>query len=96
MNDMNATDLFSINPDASYTLIDDEAVLMGDADDTLYAINDVGTEILKHLEKQPMSVLSLANCISEQFDVDKNQCTLDVTSFIESLLSHHFIVPATR
>ncbi len=83
---------FSINPDAVYTVINDEAVMMSEVDDELYGVNNVGTEILKHLESQAMSVQSISDYLTTQFVVDKNQAVIDTQVFLQSLLAENLIV----
>ena len=92
MQDLNITTRFALNPDVEYTLIDDEAVLMGVEDDSLFGLNSVGTEILKKLQEQPLSVESISQYLLAIFDVDEIQCMTDIKSFIESLFSANLIV----
>lgn len=93
MNEINETTCFSIHPDVVYTLIDDEAVIMGIMDDKLYGMNHVGTEILKYLESnKTASVQSLAHYLSGQFEIKSTECMVDVQTFIQSMLSENLII----
>jgi len=95
MSVINQTTLFSINPDMSYTQIDDEAVLMGLMDDSLYGLNHVGAEILKQLELGPKSVYTISKYLLAHFDIDEMQCLEDTLHFFESLLKKQFIIQET-
>ena len=93
MNEINESMCFSLHPDIAYTLIDDEAVVMGIVDDELYSMNDVATEILKCLaSSQTLSVQSMTAYLSKHFEVDNTECMTDTTTFLQSMLTENLIV----
>ena len=92
MHDLNVTTRFALNPGVEYTLIDDEAVLMGVEDASLFGLNAVGTEIVKKLQEQPLSVESISHHLLTHFEIDEAQCVADTKSFVESLFSANLIV----
>jgi hypothetical protein len=93
MKNIDGATRFALNPALAYTIIDDEAVLMGTKDETLYGLNSVGTGILQKMAEQPMSVEQLKDHLLAQFDVDEMTCQTDVRHFLESLCADQLIVP---
>ena len=86
------TNNFCLHPEVNYTVIDDEAILMGPADDTLYELNAVGTFILKQLEEKPQSIRSISDLICENYDVAKEQAISDTKAFINGLTNNNWLV----
>jgi predicted metalloprotease len=96
MSDGNTLSYFSIHPNVIYTFIDDEVVLMDETEGTLYGLNAVGTEILKCLVSQPMSIQDVRDRMLEQFEVEKVQISVDIKDFFESLLAKNFIYQISK
>lgn len=95
MNEINENTCFSLHPDITYTLIDDEAVVMGIMDDALYGMNNVATEILKRLESnQIISLQTLTAYLSQHFLVDSAECMKDTKAFLQSMLAKNLIIQA--
>lgn len=92
MSSVDFVTCFSINSSIECTFIDDEAVLMGEGDDTLFGLNAVGTEIFKQLQAQPLSLESIVKYLLQLYDVDESQCVADTTIFIESLFARGLII----
>lgn len=89
---MNATTCFSINPHTVYTFIDNESVLMGTDNETLYGLNEVGTEILKQLESHSLSLQAIQDYLLKNFDVTEAQCMADTLTFVHVLLEKQLII----
>jgi hypothetical protein len=92
MTEIDKTACFSMNPEVQYTVIDDEAVLMGAHNEKLYGLNEVATEILKQLELRPLSIQEISDYLLDQFEVNKAQSIEDTQKFIESLLAQNLII----
>lgn len=84
--------LFSINPKTAYTYIDDEAVLMGMADETLYGLNAVATEILKHIESRALSLEDITCFLTTNYEIDEACGMEDAKLFIQDMLDKQLIV----
>lgn len=89
---IHTTTRFSINPKISYTYIDDEAVLMGIEDETLYGLNAVATEILKQLESSVLSLQDITHFLMTQYHLDDVKSTEDATLFLQDMLNKQLIL----
>ncbi len=92
MNDITEKTYYKVNPEVVFTLIDDEAVLMGPSNEELYGTNPVATEIWRLLEEKPMSVAEISQFISEKYGIDKTQSDEDSKTYLQSLLEENFII----
>lgn len=94
MNELEVTTRFALNPKLAYTLIDEEAVLLGLADERLYGLNSVATEMLRQLVQQPMSIAMMSEYLLAEFEVDADQSLADTRAFFAGLLAQDMIVRA--
>lgn len=88
----NTLELFTINPDVVYTFIDHEAIMISSIDEELFGLNETATEVLKQLESAPSSIKNLSDYILENYVINEEQCTVDITNLIESLLAKGLIM----
>lgn len=89
---INDNDLFSINPKIAYTYIDDEAVLMGMEDETLFGLNSVATEILKHFESTTLSLRDITHFLTTQYEVDEVRGMEDAKLFLQDMVDKQLIL----
>ncbi len=92
MIEFNASTCFSINPEVMHTPVGDESVLMAIESEALYGVNGVGTQILKQLELQPMSLQAMSDFLLRCYDVDAEQGQADIECFFKSLLAEKLII----
>ncbi len=85
------TTYFGAQSDVLYTLIDDEAVLMREADNTLFGVNSVATEIWKQLSEQPMNIRMLVDYLLKHFEIDEESCRNDTQKLLTDLLKEKLI-----
>lgn len=96
MSKINTEDCFKIHPDAVYTFIDHEAIIISNIDEGLFGLNEIASELLKQLEHSPSSIKTLSKYLLEYYDVNEEQCLSDVKKLIESLLEKHLIIQITQ
>ena len=84
---------YVIHPDIVYTLVDSEAVIMGQKQKNLYGLNETGTEMLLYFESKPLTLQSVHEYLITHFEVEEDQSRLDAQTFIEALLAESIIMP---
>lgn len=92
MDEINAIEYFTINPDAVYTFIDHEAIMISSRNEEPFSLNETAAEILKQLEFAPASIKHLSEYILAHYDIDEVQCMIDVKDLITSLLAKQLII----
>lgn len=90
-SDMKPITYYTINPNADYFLINNEAVVMGKADENLFRMNNVGAEILQLLESKPMTTQMICDYLLQEFDIDETPCMEATKDFIRILLEQNLI-----
>ncbi|MDG5766309.1 HPr-rel-A system PqqD family peptide chaperone [Balneolales bacterium ANBcel1] len=81
-----------MNPDTKVTRsdkalgtpIDDELVMFDSGAGKYYGLNEVATEIWRHLE-QSITVDELCARLTADFDLSRDECLADVLPFLEKL-----------
>lgn len=91
MKGSNQTERFAINPDAVYTFVDNETVIMSSIDDKMFGLNEIATDLLKQMESNSSSIEELTQYIINNYDVDEEQCRADLDSFIEFLVANQLV-----
>lgn len=91
MTQLSAATVVSLNKEVAFTVIDDEAVVMGVADDKLFGANPIATEILQYLEAKPATLEMIVTHLLARFEVSPAVCEADTQAFIESLLEQNFV-----
>lgn len=84
---------FTINTTVTYTLIDEEAILMGKDSHQLYAMNPVATEIWQLLLHTPHTIPMIKTHLMHKFDVEESVCLKDTEALLLQLLDKQFILP---
>lgn len=92
MNETVQTQRYTINPEALYTFIDNESVIMSAINEKMYGLNEVATELLKQMESTALSIDELSEYLVSHYEVSKEQCRSDIAHIIQSLLSDQLIV----
>ena len=70
---------------AVYTLIDDEAVLLGESGEDLYGANPMAAKIVQMLEDKPMSISLISQHILEHYSVSASECLVDLQEMFTML-----------
>ncbi len=83
---------FTINPDITYVLIDDEAVIIAAENDQLYSTNASATELLQILKKAPSTIPMMQAYLMEQYEVNAAKCLCDVENLITALLKENLVM----
>ncbi len=81
---------FSRNDEIVFSEIDDQIVLMSIDNGTYYSLDAIATRIWELLE-QPRNLNSLVATLTSEFEVDKKQCTADVSHFLEKMENNKMV-----
>ena len=92
MKEIQQAQRYTINPEALYTFIDNESVIMSAIDEKMFGLNEVATELLKKMESAALSIEELSDYLVSQYEVSQQQCRADIQSLIESLLTQQLII----
>lgn len=64
-----------------------QAIVIVIDDQKLHTLNEVGTFVWTTLDGQGRRVAEVIDAVLEEFDVDREQATNDVTTFVEQLVA---------
>ena len=78
------------NPDIFASEIDDEMVMMDDAQGLYFGLNSVARKIWNSLET-PRRYEILLNALLESYEVDIDQCRADVEPFLLKMIEHGLV-----
>lgn len=92
MHEINQIERFTINPEIMYTFIDKETIIISTIDDKMFGLNELATELLKQMEDSAVSIKDLVNYVLNHYEVSEEQCHMDVTTIMESLLADQLII----
>ncbi|MBI5526428.1 MAG: PqqD family protein [Deltaproteobacteria bacterium] len=81
------------NPDVAWRIVDGEAAVVTPADGTLHLLNEVGTAIWLLAEK-PVSLSSVVDRITAEFEVKRTTAGADVAAFVEDLAAKQLLIVA--
>lgn len=79
------------NPALVTSNIDGEAVMMSVENGEYYGLDEIGTRIWDLLENS-LSVSELVDKLTEEFEVEKDDCTRDTLEFLNDLLARNLLV----
>ncbi len=71
--------------------IDDEMVMMDDAQSLYFGLNPVARKVWELLDS-PMNYGSLLHLLLEAYDVGLEQCRADVEPFLSKMIEHKLIL----
>lgn len=90
-NKLNTNDTLSRNPDAIFTEIDGETVIMSVEKGSYYGMNSVGGDIWSALES-PLTVSALCESLAQIYDADISTISEDVLPYLEKLLGEGLLL----
>lgn len=79
------------NQDIVFTDMDDEIVMMEMDSGNYYALDDVACDVWRLLEN-PINFADLCLKLSEQYDVEPQQCATDITPFLSGLSKQKVLI----
>ena len=85
--------VLSRSPEATYSQVGDETVILHFGSGTYFGLDPVGTRIWTLLE-DPQSLASLHSALSQEFDVPTEVLAADIQTFLENLYVHNIVVEA--
>lgn len=90
VNPSTSKTLYRRNADILTANVDHEVVMMGVQAGSYYGIGGTGTMIWKLLA-EPKSLDELIDHIAADYDVERERCASDISSFVEELLGLNLI-----
>jgi hypothetical protein len=81
----------SKNPQIISSKMDDEVVMMSVEKGNYYGLNRVGSEIWEKLT-EPVTVAGLCDKLTQEFNVEKEQCEREVITYLDKLVSEGLIL----
>ncbi len=78
------------NPDLFFSQIDEDLVMMDEAQGCYFSLNAIGKDIWTILET-PTSYADLLSALMKIYDVDEAQCQQDVEAFLAELLKNNLV-----
>ncbi|MES2355952.1 MAG: lasso peptide biosynthesis PqqD family chaperone [Pseudomonadota bacterium] len=79
------------NPDLVATKMDGEVVMMSIELGEYFGINSVGSRIWELLESK-QSISEICKHICDEYEVDSEQCQLDVLAFTNDMLARNIVL----
>jgi hypothetical protein len=79
------------NPAMVTSNIDGEIVMMSVDNGEYYGLDEIGTRIWNLLENT-IAINELVDNLTEEFEVEKEDCTRDTLEFLHDLLSKHLLL----
>ena len=79
------------DPEISAREFDGETVMMDKSLENYFGLDEIGTRIWQILE-QKHTMLELCEKLTQEYNVDKEQCLHDITPFVEGLLSDELLI----
>jgi hypothetical protein len=76
--------VFRPRPDVRFRVVGDEAVIVRQEDAEVIAVNDVGASILALLDSR-RSVGDVLDALLEQYDIDRDSLSSDLSRFLGEL-----------
>lgn len=92
MNTLPLTSVISRNPEAVYTEIEQEMVMLEPKKAVFCHVNPIGTVLWSLLDGKVLSLDALCNHIHQQYDVTHAQCVEDVRQFINEMVALNLLV----
>lgn len=80
------TTLVARRDDVFFAEIDDEIVMMSEDLDSYCGIDEIGSRIWSLIES-PITVSDVCGVLREEFEVDREVCEREVTTFLAQLIS---------
>ncbi|MUV88613.1 PqqD family peptide modification chaperone [Halapricum sp. CBA1109] len=87
MQGLSDTDRVVADEQALSTTLDGESVVLHTGSGTYFGFNEVGTDIWECIQS-PSSVSTIADRISDEYDVSRAECRGDVESLLSELLEN--------
>ncbi len=78
-------------PDLLYNEIDGEVVMLNIENSEYYGMDQVGSRIWELLEK-PVSMKQLISRLTKEYEVNEQQCTEDILTFLQDLIGKNLIL----
>lgn len=79
------------NPEMISSNMDGETVMMSIENGEYYGLNSIGTRIWEIIEKK-ITIESLINQLTTEFDVTKNDCMQDTLIFLNQLIEKKLVI----
>jgi len=78
------------NPGMVTSNLDGEIVMMSVENGEYYGLDEIGTRIWQLME-HPIVIENLINCLTNEFEVEREECEEDTIEFLEDLHSRNLI-----
>ena len=91
MDSLHLTTYVTRNPNAAFTQVNNELIIMSPDDHVYYRVNEVGAVIWSLLEKNQYTLNAIADHIQQHYSIEKERAVLGVTAFIETMLSKRIL-----
>jgi hypothetical protein len=78
------------NPGMVTSNLDGEIVMMSVENGEYYGLDEIGTRIWQLME-HPIVIENLISCLTEEFEVELEECEEDTLEFLEDLYSRNLI-----
>lgn len=72
-------------PENVYCELEGEAVILDLHDGIYYGLDPVGTSIWEKLQKQAMTFGALVDALTDEYDVERAQCSQDLTELLTAM-----------
>jgi hypothetical protein len=90
INNVTPQTILQRNPSIFASQVDDELVMLDDAQGLYFGLNPVGRKIWELLDL-PRSYDALLQSLAQTYDVDLEQCNADVRPFLGQLIEHRLV-----
>lgn len=93
---------FSLSKDCYISNVESTSVLFKQKSDHYYELNDVAMFLVDYISQKPHTFDQLTRKLCDEFNIDKNTASKDISSFIKSgiaegyITKHHDLNPILR
>jgi hypothetical protein len=73
-----------------FNKLDDEVVMMSAQKGEYYGLDSIGSRIWEIIQ-EPIEISQIVKILLDEYDISEEQCTTDVTAFLNELLNKELI-----
>ena len=81
---MNDATVITVSKDQTFTVLDNETVLVNLAAGTYYSLDAIGTRVWELIQK-PTSIADVCAVLVQEYQVEESQCRDDVFDLLDTL-----------
>ena len=90
--ELRTTSLIMRNEDLLYSDIGEEVLLLNEDLGSCFTLNETAAR-LWYLLRKPMKLMSIADMLMEEYEIDRDTCLDEITSLVRRLIDKNIVIP---